>query len=310
MSLLTEQLSSAAQNQIATQIAFLQAFSQSAFSGLEKLISLNLSIARQSVEHANQVTRDLLALKEPKELFQFNQAHTRPQLEELMSYGRELVNISRNTRAGIWQAVNPGFLSISAVITPAGVHIDATKTPKAASVKPQTVKPVPANGQLTLLAEPEAKSEKTAKPVVKPKSVTTVAVKNEPAGKQQAAKAAAKKTSVEKAEMSAPVIEPDATSILEVAQPLPVAAQAVEPRVTEQKDTATPAAKKVTSPVSKTVAEKKSEASLPEEKKPAVKFPTPAAIRAKAGKPTASKTAPASKAKSSAATGIKKAVRQ
>ncbi|MFZ6708215.1 TIGR01841 family phasin [Undibacterium sp. TC9W] len=357
MSLLTEQLSSAAQNQLAKQIAVFQAWSQLAFGGLEKLITLNFNTAKQSLENANSVTHELFAVKQAQELLDLSRSQAQPQLEKILSYGRELAAISIDTRTELWQIVSKQ--GAAEIVTTVAVATPALKAAPAAVTKPVVTKPavtkpavkklaakpIAATKQLTLLAEPEVKPAKAPakpkavankvaeKPVakvaakadvkpavakpseVKPETAKPAVAKSSKAAKTEAAKKPLKTstTTVEAAPAPLPVVTP--------AEPLPAATTSTIEKTLDKKTTParkpaakteateTTAATKVATKADNKPADSKPAAST--EKKSAVKFPFPATSNLKKapGFP-ANNGKPAYKAKSSAATGAKKPVRQ
>ncbi|MES2041420.1 MAG: phasin family protein [Pseudomonadota bacterium] len=353
MSLLTEQLSSAAQNQLAKQISVFQAWSQLAFGGLEKLIALNFNTAKQSLENANNVAHELFAVKQAQELLDLSRTHGQPQLEKILSYGRELASISSDTRAELWQIVSKQSAAVTAVTvaaTTAATPAPSPKTIPAPAAKPAvkklTAKPIAATKQLTLLAEPEAKPAKApakpkaaakvaekpaskvaAKPVtkavaakvevkaveVKPETIKPVAAKSSKPAKTEAVKKPLKTSATTVQVAPAALAAPAApVPVITPAAPLPAATTTMIEKTLEKKPT--PAKK----PVAKTdnqdnaaaiTAESKPTAST--EKKSAVKFPFAATANLKKGPGfPANNGKPTYKAKSSAATGAKKPVRQ
>lgn len=329
MSLLTEQLSSAAQNQLAKQIAVFQAWSQLAFGGLEKLIALNFNTAKQSLENANSVTHELFAVKQAQELLDLSRSQAQPQLEKILSYGRELAAISMDTRTELWQIVSKQ--GSGEVVTTVAVTAPPLKAAPVAQAKPAVkkpaAKPIAATKQLTLLAEPEVK---TAKTPAKPKAVAKVTEKpvikaaTKPATKAPVAKTSAKpapaKTEAVKKPAKATVTAVEATPaapaapapVITPAQPLPAATTAAIEKTLEKKTS--PAKKpvaKTETPDSATPIKGDSAPATGTEKKSAVKFPFPVTpnLKKAPGFP-ANNGKPAYKAKSSAATGAKKPVRQ
>ncbi|PXX39955.1 TIGR01841 family phasin [Undibacterium pigrum] len=343
MSLLTEQLSSAAQNQLATQIAVFQAWSQTAFGGLEKLIALNFNTAKQSLDNANTATRELFAVKQAQELLDVSRSHGQPQLEKILSYGRELASITSSTRAELWQIVSkqsPAVLTIPTITVatatsaaaPEAKAVPAVATKPAAKkpvvAKPVAAKPIAATKQLTLLAEAEAKPAKTpakAKPVAKVAEKTPVKTAAKSASKTPAVKAEAKpatiKVETQKATSSPAVVEAKPATATAALPKAPTSAVST-PAASSTSNATTAATEKVSE--KKTVSTKKSatkasttaspaanETTEGTEKKSAVKFPFAATpnLKKAPGFP-ANNGKPAYKAKSSAATGAKKPVRQ
>lgn len=361
MSLLTEQLSSAAQNQLAKQIAVFQAWSHLAFGGLEKLIALNFNTAKQSLENANSVTHELFAVKQAQELLDLSRSQAQPQFEKILSYGRELAAISIDTRTELWQIVSkqgaaeivttvsvatPALKAAPAEVTKSVVTKPAVTKP---AVKKLAAKPIAATKQLTLLAEPEVK---TAKAPAKPKAVAKVAEKpvakvadKAPAAKAEVKPAVAKPSEV-KPETAKPVVAksskaakteaakkplktstttveaaPAPVPVVTPAEPLPAATTSTIEKTLDKKTTPakkpaikteateTTAATKAATKADNKAADGKPAAST--EKKSAVKFPFPATpnLKKAPGFP-ANNGKPAYKAKSSAATGAKKPVRQ
>lgn len=353
MSLLTEQLSSAAQNQLAKQISVFQAWSQLAFGGLEKLIALNFNTAKQSLENANNVAHELFAVKQAQELLDLSRAHGQPQLEKILSYGRELASISSDTRAELWQIVSKqgatGTITTVATTTAAA----PAPSPKAIlapaakpTVKKLAAKPIAATKQLTLLAEPEVKPTKapakpkavakvaekpvskvTAKPVtkavaakaevkaveIKPETNKPVVAKSSKPAKTEATKnplkTSATTAEVAPAALAAPV---KPVPVMTPAAPLPAATTAMIEKTLEKKPTpAKKPAAKTDTPDNAAPIKADGKPAANTEKKSAVKFPFQATSNLKKapGFP-ANSGKPAYKAKSSAATGAKKPVRQ
>jgi|GEM_PF-1961694 len=341
MSLLTEQLSSAAQNQLATQIAVFQAWSQTAFGGLEKLIALNFNTAKQSLDNANTATRELFAVKQAQELLDVSRSHGQPQLEKILSYGRELASITSNTRAELWQIVSkqsPAILTIPAITTATAVSapevkaapVVATKpvAKEPVAAKPVAAKPIAATKQLTLLAEAEAKPAKTpakAKPVAKVAEKTPVKTAAKPASKAPAAKAEAKpatiKAETQKTTSSPAVVEAKPATATAAVPKAPTSAVSTPAAISTSNATATAtekasekkivSTKKSSTKASNTASLAANETTEGTEKKSAVKFPFTATpnLKKAPGFP-ANNGKPTYKAKSSAATGAKKPVRQ
>ncbi|MFZ6775681.1 phasin family protein [Undibacterium sp. Ji83W] len=350
MSLLTEQLSSAAQNQLAKQISVFQAWSQLAFGGLEKLIALNFNTAKQSLENANNVAHELFAVKQAQELLDLSRAHGQPQLEKILSYGRELASISSDTRAELWQIVSKQGVAGTIVTVATTAAATPAPTPKAIpapvakpAVKKLAAKPIAATKQLTLLAEPEVKPTKTP---AKPKAVAKVAEKPvskvaaKPATKAVAAKAevkaveakpetikpvAAKSSKPAKTEATKKPLKTSTTTadvasaapaapvpVITPAAPLPAATTSMIEKTLEKKTTpAKKPAAKTDTPDNAAAITADSKPTASTEKKSAVKFPFPATANLKKGPGfPANNGKPSYKAKSSAATGAKKPVRQ
>ena len=119
MSLLHPQISAATQEHIEKQLATFQAFSQAAFSGLEKLVALHLTTTKEAFERLSSNTEQAFALKAPHELITHAQEQSTPQMERLLAYGRDLAAISASFRDDILGLVNKAqeHVAVTAAIT-------------------------------------------------------------------------------------------------------------------------------------------------------------------------------------------------
>jgi len=106
MSLLHPQISAATQEHIEKQLATFQAFSQAAFSGLEKLVALHLTTTKEAFARLSSNTEQAFALKAPHEFITHAQEQSTPQVERLLAYGRDLAAISASFRDDILGLVN------------------------------------------------------------------------------------------------------------------------------------------------------------------------------------------------------------
>lgn len=75
------------------------ALSRKMFEGVEKLVELNLSVARATLHESATRTKALLAIKDPQELLAFHTAHLQPGAEKMAAYTRHLYDIASQTQA-------------------------------------------------------------------------------------------------------------------------------------------------------------------------------------------------------------------
>ncbi len=101
MPLIHHQISAATQDQIEKQLATIHAFSSTAFDGLEKVIALNFATAKQVFDRVSSKTEQILAANAPHELL----SHATPEIEHLLTYGRELATISSTLREELLQLI-------------------------------------------------------------------------------------------------------------------------------------------------------------------------------------------------------------
>ena len=173
MSLLHPQISAATQEHIEKQLATFQAFSQAAFSGLEKLVALHLTTTKEAFERLSSNTEQAFALKAPHELITHAQEQSTPQMERLLAYGRDLAAISASFRDDILGLVNKAqeHVAVTAAITaPAIVSATAPAITKTMT----TTTPSTSTADVSKASKtPKAASSTTKKVATKAATKTT-----------------------------------------------------------------------------------------------------------------------------------------
>jgi phasin family protein len=99
-----EQLSAAAKSNLEAQIALVTAFTSKAFESVEKVIDLNMNVAKASLEDSAVNVQQLLSAKDPQEFFSLSAAQAQPNAEKALSYGRHLAGIVSSTQAEMTKA--------------------------------------------------------------------------------------------------------------------------------------------------------------------------------------------------------------
>ena len=94
-----EQFSTATKTNIEAQFAALSTLTGKAFEGIEKLIDLNLSAAKSSLEEVSATTKQLLSAKDAQEFFALSAAQAQPAAEKAAAYGRQLAAIASSAQA-------------------------------------------------------------------------------------------------------------------------------------------------------------------------------------------------------------------
>lgn len=79
-------------NQKATVENFL-AFQQAVFNGFEKLVDLNLKVARATFDEAGQKTQEAFALKDAQEAVNFTSGLVQPNADKVVAYSKDLYDI-------------------------------------------------------------------------------------------------------------------------------------------------------------------------------------------------------------------------
>ena len=93
MSPLPEQFSEARKLQIEAQFNILSTFTGKAFESAEKLIALNIDTSRASLEKSSALVRQMIAIKDPRDLFALT-SQTQSQFDTMLAYGRQLFGIA------------------------------------------------------------------------------------------------------------------------------------------------------------------------------------------------------------------------
>src|SRR5512139_5827 len=80
-----------------------------AFEGVEKLVELNLQVARAALEEAADNTRAALSVKDAQELLALQASMLQPSAEKAASYSRHLYEIAAATNAEVTKVAEEQF---------------------------------------------------------------------------------------------------------------------------------------------------------------------------------------------------------
>lgn len=94
-----EQFSNATKANLESQFALLSSLTSKTFESMEKLVELNINVARASLSDGSSTARQLLAAKDPQEFFQLSAAQAQPTAEKALTYSRQLASIASGTGA-------------------------------------------------------------------------------------------------------------------------------------------------------------------------------------------------------------------
>ena len=94
-----EQFSNATKANLESQFALMSSLTSKTFESMEKLVELNINIARSTLTDGSSTARQLLAAKDPQEFFQLSAAQAQPNAEKALSYSRQLASIASGTGA-------------------------------------------------------------------------------------------------------------------------------------------------------------------------------------------------------------------
>jgi phasin family protein len=94
-----EQFSNATKANFEAQFAIFSTLTNKAFEGVEKIVDLNLTAAKASLEESTAAAKQLLSAKDPQEFFSLAAAQAQPSAEKTIAYGRHLAAITSSTQA-------------------------------------------------------------------------------------------------------------------------------------------------------------------------------------------------------------------
>ena len=180
MSSITEQFSAATKSQLEAQFKIFNTFASTAVDSAEKVIALNISTTKASVEKSSAAAKKLLEAKDPREFFSLSTAEP-ASFDSLLAYGRQLYSIASDVQSELIQSAQHTIKQVSDLAT---APVTAVKTavkalppaPVAATPVPVVVEPpvvitaaqAPANEAVA--APVVAEEAKAAKVVAKPKA--------------------------------------------------------------------------------------------------------------------------------------------
>lgn len=99
-----EQFSAATKNNIESQLALLTALTGKAFESVEKVIELNMSVAKATLEESTANARQLMAAKDPQEFIALSTSQAQPNAEKVASYSRHVMTIVSGLQAEMTKA--------------------------------------------------------------------------------------------------------------------------------------------------------------------------------------------------------------
>ena len=110
MTSLSEQFQAARQTGLDHQLSLLRSVGDGMLDRTSRVFSLHLDLSRATVEHASSAMRQLLAVRDPRELLTIG-AQSQQQLRTMFDYGQELFNIAAGLRGA---ALRPYSVEVQA----------------------------------------------------------------------------------------------------------------------------------------------------------------------------------------------------
>ena len=85
-----EQFSNVAKANLEAQLSLLTSLTSKAFESVEKVVDLNLNVAKASLEDSAIAAKQLLGAKDPQEFFSLSAAQAQPTAAKAIAYSRHL----------------------------------------------------------------------------------------------------------------------------------------------------------------------------------------------------------------------------
>lgn len=172
MSSITETFSAATKSQLEAQFQILNSLATTAVDSAEKVIALNISTTKASVEKSSAAAKKLLGVKDPKEFFTLS-ASEPASFDSLLAYGRELYSIASTAQSEIIRNAQSSLKQVSDLAAAKAAVVAPTPPALAAAVSAAVV----AANEPVAKAPPKAKP--AAAPIVVPEDDSFVEVKVE-----------------------------------------------------------------------------------------------------------------------------------
>jgi phasin family protein len=84
-----------------SNVEALLAFQSTAFSAFEKLIDLNVKVARATLDEASSRTQEFLSVKDPQQALAYTASLAQPSTEKAVAYGKHVYDIIAGVQAEI-----------------------------------------------------------------------------------------------------------------------------------------------------------------------------------------------------------------
>ncbi|MCC2963339.1 phasin family protein [Massilia sp. IC2-278] len=163
MTSLPEQFQAARQTQLDRQFAFLRSLGDGVLDRTSRVFALNLDLSRATAEHSSNAMRQLLAVRDPRDLLTIG-AQSQRQLRTLFDYGHELFNIAAGLRGAALQTYAVEAAADAPALA-APLALAESIAESAAEPVAESVQQAMAASETFVNAAAEATAERNASPV-------------------------------------------------------------------------------------------------------------------------------------------------
>jgi phasin family protein len=112
-----DQISVATRNNLESQLAMFTELTNKTFESVRKLVSLNLTAAKASLQESTVTAKQLMAAKDPQEFFSLTAAQAQPNIGKALAYSRHLANIASGTQAEFAKAAEAQIVEVNRNVT-------------------------------------------------------------------------------------------------------------------------------------------------------------------------------------------------
>ena len=186
MSNLSEQFSAVRNSQLEAQMNFFQNYTARALEGAQKILALNLSLSRATIEKSSSAIVELMAAKDPRDLAALT-TRTQENIGSLLAYHRALLAIASGAGAVPAEAAaqvkpalapEPADVPEPAVVLAAALAPELAPAPAPELAAAEFAAPVVEAELIAPVAEPEVVvPAATATPVAPPQAKVKAVVK-------------------------------------------------------------------------------------------------------------------------------------
>lgn len=99
------EFAAAAKTQLESQQAVWAALTTNTLDNVRKLVELNLKVMKESMGESAAAAKQLLSAKTPQEFMSLSAAQTKPNIEKVLAYGREVAGITSKIQSELGKAV-------------------------------------------------------------------------------------------------------------------------------------------------------------------------------------------------------------
>ena len=114
---LQDQFSAATKANFESQLALITMLTGKAFESVEKLVELNLTAVKSSMEESTANAKQLLTAKDPQEFIALTASQAKPSAEKAIAYSRHVASIASTAQAEFTRAAEDQIAETSRKVT-------------------------------------------------------------------------------------------------------------------------------------------------------------------------------------------------